>query len=98
MKIVNGARKTVVEEHVSLIEEPDWKYIGHVSPQSGLAFEIHLSIRDFLLNHLIDISSLRAIGCDGTVVNTGNKNGIITLIEKEEGLPMQWLVCMLHGN
>src|SRR6201990_2551956 len=42
--------------------------------------------------------TLRAVICDGTPVNTGNKNGIITLLELHLKRPLQWLICMLHFN
>lgn len=38
------------------------------------------------------------IGCDGTAVNTGNKNGIIAILEKHLNRPLQWFVCLLHCN
>ena len=28
-------RKTIVEEHVSLIQEPESKYLSHVTPSNG---------------------------------------------------------------
>ena len=39
-----------------------------------------------------------AIGCDGTAVNTGRKNGVIVLLEKYLNRPLQWFVCLLHAN
>jgi len=39
--------KTVKEEHVSLLQEPGSKYIGHVSPATGSAKSITSSILDF---------------------------------------------------
>nr|CAI5836871.1 unnamed protein product [Callosobruchus analis] len=38
------------------------------------------------------------IGCYGTVVNTGRKNGVIVQLERKLGRPLQWLICMLHAN
>lgn len=45
-----------------------------------------------------ELLKFTAIGCDGTVVNTRNNNGVISLIENEIGRPLQWLVCLFHGN
>ena len=44
------------------------------------------------------MTSLVAIGCDGTNVNTGMKNGVIKRIEDALGRPVHWFVCMLHSN
>lgn len=41
-------RKKVVEEHVSLIEEPCSKYIGHITPISGTSEAIKSGIIGFL--------------------------------------------------
>lgn len=41
---------------------------------------------------------MSAIGCDGTVVNTGRKSGTIHLIEELLKGPVQWLICQLHSN
>lgn len=37
-----------------------------------------------------------AVGCDGTVVNTGSDGGVIHFLEIYVGRPMQWLICQLH--
>jgi len=91
-------RRTIVEEHVSLIEEPGSKYIGHISPCGGSATKIKQSIMNHFTTNNISVDKLVAIGCDGTNVNTGRNKGIIRLIEEELGKPLQWLVCQLHGN
>ena len=39
-----------------------------------------------------------AIGCDGTVTNTGKFNGVIRTFEKRLQRPLQWIICMLHLN
>jgi hypothetical protein len=41
-------RMNVVEEHISLIEEPGSKYIGHVTPASGTSEAIKLCLMNFL--------------------------------------------------
>lgn len=43
-------KQKVLEEHLSLIEEPGSKYIGHVTPPSGTADDIKHSIICFLKN------------------------------------------------
>lgn len=72
----------VTEEHISLISEPGSHYIGHITPQSGKSCDITLAI----VNHL---TTLSAIGVDGTAVNTGYKTGVIHLLEEHFGKPLQ---------
>ncbi|GBM26343.1 hypothetical protein AVEN_239346-1 [Araneus ventricosus] len=38
------------------------------------------------------------VGCDGTVTNTGWKNGVINRIENNVGRPLQCSICLLHCN
>lgn len=90
-------RKTVIEEHIVLVSEPGSKYIGHVTPSSGSASNIKKGIVAFL-EKKADFSSLIAIGCDGTVVNTGKKNGAIRMLELYLKRPLQWLICLFHAN
>jgi len=91
-------RQTVIEEHITLIQEPGSTYLAHTAPESGAAVKIKDSILDCMTKMSIDIRSIRAIGCDGTPTNTGSKGGVIVLMEKECGRPLQWLVCLLHAN
>lgn len=91
-------RQTTMEEHISLIQEPDSLYLGHLSPAGSSAKEIKDSIANFIATKNINIEKLVSIGCDGTLVNTGRKGGVIRLLEKEYNKPLQWLVCLLHTN
>lgn len=68
-------RKTIVEEHLSLVQEPGSKYIGHVTTKSGTALSIENSISKFLDENNIATSEVTVVGCDGTNVNTGGKGG-----------------------
>lgn len=94
----NKRRRTKVEEHIVLIQEPTSKFIGHVSPKDGSAKEVVFEINKFFETSNIKITDLQVIGCDGTAVNTGNKGGIITLIEQHLNRPLQWMICQLHAN
>ena len=91
-------KRKVMEEHLSLVEEPGSKYIGHVAPLSGTAKDAKLSIMTFLKDRYKCLDKLVAIGCDGTNANTGRIGGTIRLIELELEKPLQWLVCQLHAN
>uniref|UniRef100_A0A6P7F767 Uncharacterized protein LOC114325406 n=1 Tax=Diabrotica virgifera virgifera TaxID=50390 RepID=A0A6P7F767_DIAVI len=59
-------KTTIVEEHISLIQEPDSKYLGHVSPISGTAANILDAFNNFFQISSISLDSLEVIGCDGT--------------------------------
>ena len=91
-------RQTITQEHVTIIRQPESNYIGHISPESGTAKSITASLVEFFEKNKIDTEFIEAIGCDGTVVNTGNKGGVITLLEQQLKKPMQWLVCLFHYN
>lgn len=90
-------RKTVTEEHYVLVQEPGSNYVGHVTPSSGSAANITVGIINYLEKYEID-TSIMAIGCDGTAVNTGQKGGVLRLLEEYCRTPLQWLICQLHGN
>ena len=46
----------------------------------------------------LETNNLLGIGCDGTVINTGSKNGIIAKLEKLFEKPLHWIICQFHGN
>lgn len=92
-----GVRRKVREEHYVLVSFPDACYIDHVSPNSGRSPDVFNEILG-IIERTRSTETLRAVICDGTPVNTGNKNGIITLLELHLKRPLQWLICMLHFN
>ncbi|CAH1996010.1 unnamed protein product [Acanthoscelides obtectus] len=92
-----SSKKTKIEEHIVLVSEPGSKYIGHFTPESGNSLSIKRGILDFLEPNF-DVSNLLVIGCDGTAVNTGSKNGIIRQLEVSLNRSLQWFVCLLHAN
>lgn len=92
------ARKTVMEDHIVVLSEPDSKYIGHLTATSSTSLAIKKYMFEFLAENDFDVSNLNVIGCDGTVVNTGCNGGIIRLIELELKKPLQWFICLLHCN
>ena len=91
-------RMSIVEEHISIIGEPNSQYIGHVTPTSGTGKSICTVILEFYNDENIPLDSLDGIGCDGTAVNTGKNGGVVRLIEMKIGRSLQWIVCMLHAN
>lgn len=101
-KELRGSRlhsRIVKEDHYSIIQEPGSKYIGHVTPESGSAKSISVSIFSFISKNVpASLEMLQAVGCDGTVVNTGYKGGVIRKLELKCGRSLQWFVCLLHFN
>ena len=91
-------RQTIMEEHVSIVLEPGSSYFTHVSPTNGASESIARAILKCLETKSVDMVQIQAIGCDGTVVNTGVKKGVIRLLETSLNRPLQWLVCQLHTN
>lgn len=87
-----------MEEHISLVEEPGSKYIGHITPESGTGSGIASSILSFCGNRGISLDHLLVIGSDGTNVNTGYMRGVLALIEQRLGRNLQWQICLLHFN
>ena len=91
-------QRTVVEEHITLLNEPQSQYVGHFTAASGSSQSIfngmiaHLDLKE------ISIGEVTAIGCDGTAVNTGRNGGVIKLLEEHLDKPLQWIICLLHTN
>lgn len=92
------AKEVVEEEHITILQEPNSNFMGHTSPTSGSSENISSALFECFQSIGIDTSELCAVGCDGTVINTGAKNGVITRIEKHLGRPVHWIICQLHGN
>ncbi|CAH0562965.1 unnamed protein product [Brassicogethes aeneus] len=91
-------RRKRQEEHISLIQEPRSKYIGHVNPQSGKALDISNAIWEYMSEKEISLSDLRCLGCDGCPTNTGKNGGIIRKLQEKLKRPLQWVICQLHSN
>lgn len=75
-----------------MIAEPGGNYVGHVSVKKGDALCIANGISNVVDNEF------SAVGCDGTVVNTGKDGGAIRFLEIIFGRQFQWLICQLHFN
>ncbi|GBM30686.1 hypothetical protein AVEN_259558-1 [Araneus ventricosus] len=91
-------RRTINEEHYSILQQPGSVLIGRVALSSGSAQNIVNSILSYLNETGFLLHELYVIGCDGTVTNTGWKTGVISQIEKQVKRPLQLGVCLLHFN
>ncbi|GBM03055.1 hypothetical protein AVEN_14565-1 [Araneus ventricosus] len=97
VKIVKGekyCRNIIKEEHITIVQEPKSKYIGHVTVSNGEAITTVKVIIEFLKQNEQGLSNLTVIGC----VNTGVNQEVIRRLEMKCGRPLQWAVCLLHAN
>jgi hypothetical protein len=91
-------RSIIIEEHITVLNEPGSNYVGHTVPVTGRSSDIANSLIELLWKNKIVFDNLAVIGCDGTVVNTGAKRGVIRRVEENIGCPLQWFICLLHFN
>lgn len=73
--------KKVKEEHISFVQQPDSLFIGHKSVENSEADTSVAAIESLLNEKSIPKELIKAVGCDGTNVNTGEKGGIIRKLE-----------------
>jgi hypothetical protein len=92
-----GLRRSVKEDHYTIVAFPEEKYVDHITPESGKAQDVVKEILS-VLTYRSSLQSLNAVLCDGTVSNTGKYGGVIRRIEDAIGRPTQWLICLLHTN
>lgn len=92
----NNTIRQQEEDHISFVQQPKSYFIGHKTVERGNADAICNAIETILKDKAIPIRSIKAIGCDGTSTNTGDKGGVIRKLELRWNRPLQWLVCMLH--
>ncbi|KAH9628577.1 hypothetical protein HF086_010311 [Spodoptera exigua] len=100
--VMKGGKKyrlTSVEEHISIIKEPGTVYVWYAVPSHGTVKGLESAIFQTVTGQLnMSLEDTLAIGCDGTVTNTGKYGGVIRLLEKRLQRPLQWIICLLHLN
>lgn len=94
----DSTMKTIKEEHISFVQQPNSFFIGHKSVENGEASTIVAAIESILEEKLILTDSIKAIGCDGTNVNTGERGGVIRKLKIKWNQPVQWNNCEIHSN
>lgn len=95
-KTENKALKTTKEEHISFVQQPNSFFIRHKSIPNKKGVTMSNCIQNFVEEKKICERDIKAVGCDGTVANTGHKAGAIRLVEVSWKRPLQWNICMLH--
>ncbi|CAH2098548.1 unnamed protein product [Euphydryas editha] len=98
LKGTKRSRMIVQEEHITIIKEPGYLYVGYVVPESGTSKNIEKAIYSFLATENMSLESLMAVGCDDTNINTGKVGGVIYLLKRRLSRPLQWIICLLHAN
>ncbi|GBM78152.1 hypothetical protein AVEN_188526-1 [Araneus ventricosus] len=73
-------RRTIIEEHFSILQEPGSVFVGHIVPASGSAQNAANSILSYLTEAGFLLHGLDVIGCDGKVNNTVWKTCVICQI------------------
>lgn len=86
------------EEHITIVKEPESKFVGYAIPVNSTGVEIQKAIVNFLHSEGYSLNHLVAINCDGTAVNTGFKGGVNACLERFLQRPLQWNVCLFHFN
>ena len=78
----SGDGTLVVKEeyitYITLVAHPGSIHVSHKTPNSGKAKDIFEGLIEFCLYHNLDLFCV--FGCDGTYVNTGDKEGIIAVL------------------
>ena len=72
------------------------KYLGHLTTETGGSLRIDSRTTLLLEEESFSLTSLVAIGCDGTKVNTGTGKSVIKRIKSALGRPVHRFVCMLY--
>jgi len=88
---------TGVEEHIVYTNEPKGTYVCHSAPNDGTG----RGLANDMLETLAELNSkdsLVAICCDGTAVNTGWREGMVSHVERDLERKLLMLSCMLHAN
>jgi len=92
-KTFTSSGRSITEEHISVISEPNSKYIDHATVSTGSSEAISEALLDSF-----DFKEVVCVGCDSTAVNTGIHSGVIRRLELQLGRSLHWAICMLHLN
>src|SRR6218665_1186670 len=68
-------RKTLTEEHISIVAEPGSSYFSHTTPQSGSSKDITESLVASLKEQNVKTQNMKVVGCDGTKCEHGTHRG-----------------------
>jgi hypothetical protein len=87
-----------VEEHICMIEEPESRYVSHVTPK-GRATGLNIAKALFKKVHEFkSLEILEILGGDNCRTNFGYVNGFMVWLERLLHRVLQRLGCLLHFN
>jgi hypothetical protein len=97
--VLKERQGTATVDHYTFVEEPGGSFLDFISVEAGNATGkgIAKEVTDLVRSYNSE-ETLIAVCTDGTNVNTGWKIGAIAELERNLGKPLQWLICLLHGN
>ena len=101
-KTNNYHQKIIKEDHITITQEPEGKYLCHFTPESPQekekpAEKVAQGVFDWLSSHGA-VESLKVIGGDSTNSMTGWKGGSLAFLERMMGHKCLWDICSLHTN
>lgn len=101
IQLINGKpqEKFTVKpkEHISYTQEPPGEYLCHSEVGKGTGRDLATDYMEVVVE-TSSVDSLLAALTDGTVVNTGWKDGMIAHVERDLKKNLLWLICLLHEN
>ena len=99
--IVNGVETEKffigTEEHVVYTKEPGGEYLCHSAVKNGTGRGLATDYVE-VLAETDSMETIKAVCCDGTVVNTGWKDGMFAHVERDTGKKLLLLSCLAHQN
>ena len=91
-------RKTLSEEYISIVAEPNASYFSHTTSKSVSSKDITDAILASLKEQNVSTDYIQVVGCDGMNVDTGQMAGLIQRWEESLNHSLRCLVCLLHTN
>lgn len=94
--------RIIREKHITLLKQPYSQFLGYIVDVPNVASNLKAAqlTAQYLLNFFqerdLDLTDLVAVGSDGEVKNTGKHDGILRTLEKLLGIPLHWIVCLIH--
>ena len=88
----------IAVEHNSLLFEHDSNYFTYVAHKNSSSESTGKELLKQLKSKSLELHHIQVIRCNGGVVNTEVKKGVIQNLETSLQRPLQWLVCQLHTN
>ena len=83
--------KTILQENITVISEPNGTYLHHFTPKSGSGKDIGVCLYDTVLEYQSQ-DTLLSVGADSTAANTSPDKGAIHYLELNMRKCLQWII------